>query len=111
MMYGSSGMSPTRNRLRIGLLVALVALVAATSLVALLVGQMPQLPFLLAGAGALFGLTLAVYEGIRDRARGDAWWALLVYPLMMLFVTFLCGLLILLVYNLIVHRFVGLDYP
>ena len=90
---------------------ALAALVAATTIAAVLAGQMPRLPYLLAGVGALFGLALAAYEGIRDGARGEDWWALLVYPMLMLFVTWLCGLLILLLYNLIVHGFAGLDYP
>jgi hypothetical protein len=104
-------MSSPSGRVRTGLLAALAALVAATSVITVLVGQMPRLPYLLAGAGALFGLALAVYEGIRDRARGEDWWALLVYPMLILFVTWLCGLLVLFLYNLFVHGFAGLNYP
>ena len=41
-----------------------MSLVAATSLVALVVGQMPQLPFLLAGAGALFAAFPQAYAAV-----------------------------------------------
>jgi hypothetical protein len=78
--------------LRAGLLPILGALVVATSVVALLAGRMPRVPYYLAGAGAVFGVVLAVHEGIKDRAGVEGWYTmLLVYPLLMGFVMFLCG--------------------
>jgi len=93
-------------------LLVLAALLVMISTVALLVGQMHRVPWFLAGAGALLGLVLAVYEGIKDKFGAEEWYvALLVYPLLMGFVMFVCGLLILFLYNLIAHGFAGLNYP
>jgi hypothetical protein len=61
-------MAAQGRRFRSGLLPILGALVVAISVVALLVGQMPRVPCFLAGAGASFGVVLAVHEGIKDLA-------------------------------------------
>jgi hypothetical protein len=105
-------MAAQGRRFRSGLLPILGALVVAVSVVSLLVGRMPRVPWFLAGAGALFGVVLAVYEGIKEREPLAGWYTmLLVYPLLFAFVMFLGGLLILFLYNLIAHGFAGLNYP
>jgi hypothetical protein len=91
---------------------AAAAVLVMISTVALLVGQMRWVPWFLAGVGALLGLVLAVYEGIKEKFGDEDWYAaLLVYPLLMGFSMFVCGLLILFLYNLIAHGPVGLHYP
>jgi uncharacterized membrane protein len=82
----------------------LVGLVVVVSTVVIATGHVDRLPAVLSGAGALFGLVVAMHDGIADRATGEDWFTLLlVFPLLMALVGFACGCVVAFVHGVVVR--------
>ncbi len=111
MDSGSGAQSSSSERGRMLLVLSIPVAVVLVTVVVTLTGRMQFIPVYVGLVGVVGGLALAVYDGIADRGSGnEAWgWALIVYPFLLFLPLWFLGLLILLLYNVVVHGEFGLN--
>ena len=102
---GHGDQSSGSERGRVVLVLSIPFTVVAVTVVVALMGRMELIPVHVGVVGAVYGLALAVYDGITERGSGnEEWgWALIIYPFLGFLPLWFVGLLILALYNLAVH--------